>query len=154
MLVFVIRRRHQLKQEKTKQKHHLSHQLDLDIVLAAVSTSQLPHEIRSMFMVTREQQLSGVINYLLKFLPGLSDAMKPICRLTVKDRMEVGKWAINGLPEDKITGNRCPSVGILWSREPHVIQFDASQLGLWVCPLCYASRVLTLTEGRNAQIEK
>ena len=48
-------------------------------------------EMPSPIDVTGVQRLNGCVNYLAKFLPGLSDVMEPIRQLTRKNAP--GKWS-------------------------------------------------------------
>ena len=107
------------------------------------------------------QRLNGFVNYLAKFLPKLSEVMEPIRRLTRKDAP--WNWSSE---QDQAFANvqrLVTEAPVLRYYDPSLdltIQCDASQSGLGAAllqngkPIEYASRSLTDTETRYAQIEK
>ena len=107
------------------------------------------------------QRLNGFVNYLAGFLPELSEVMKPIRRLTWKDTS--WNWSSE---QDQAFANvqrLVTEAPVLCYYDPSqnlTIQCDASQSGLGAAilqngrPMDYASRSLTDTETRYAQIEK
>ena len=107
------------------------------------------------------QRLLGMAQYLAKFLPHLSDLTKPLRDLTHKEVEWVWdqpqEHAFNKLLE-AITNT--PVLRYYNLAEEVTIQCDASQTGLGAAlmqsgqPVAYASRALTDTEIRYAQIEK
>ena len=111
--------------------------------------------------VTAVQRLLGLVQYLSKFLPRLSDMTKPLRELTQKDVAWV--W---GPPQDqaleklKIAVASTPVLKYYNLQEEVTLQCDASQAGLGAAllqngqPVAYTSRALTPTETRYAQIEK
>ncbi len=107
------------------------------------------------------QRLIGMVKYLAKFIPRLSDLTEPLRKLTHKDQEWVWsaecdqafsniKCAITETPVLKYFNPKCPTEG----------QGDASEAGLGFAllqnglPVMYASRALTSTERNYAQIEK
>ena len=111
--------------------------------------------------VTGVQRLLGMSQYLAKFLPQLSDLTKPLRELTHKEV----EWVWDQLQErafkqlqEAITST--PVLRYYNLAEDVTIQCDASQAGLGAAlmqggqPVAYASRALTDTETRYAQIEK
>ena len=107
------------------------------------------------------QRLNGFVNYLAKFLPHLSDVMEPIRQLTRKD--VPFNWAPsqeNAFTEVKSLVINAPVLMYYDETKPLIIQCDASQKGLGAAllqneqPIAFASRALTDTETRYAQIEK
>ena len=111
--------------------------------------------------VTGVQRFLGMAQYLAKFLPNLSDITKPLQELTHKDVA----WVWDHPQEtayrkllDALT--RTPVLRYYNLAEEVTIQCDASQTGLGAAllqngqPVAYASRALTDTETRYAQIEK
>ena len=107
------------------------------------------------------QRLNGFVNYLSKFLPQLADVMEPLRRLTRKDTewtwSEEQDKAFN---EVKRLVSQAPVLSYYQPDRPLSIQCDASQKGLGAAllqdgrPIAYASRSLSDTEQRYAQIEK
>ena len=107
------------------------------------------------------EDIKGFVNYLAKFLPGLADVMEPLRRLTRRDAQ--WQWTEkqeNSFKEVKKLVTAAPILSYYDPKEELVIQCDASQKGLGAVllqkgkPIAYASRALTDTETRYAQIEK
>ena len=107
------------------------------------------------------QRLNGFVNYLAKFLPGLSDVMAPIRQLTRKDV----PWTWSSAQENALARMKqlVSDTLVLRYYDPErelTIQCDASQTGLGAAllqngqPLAFVSRALTVAETRYAQIEK
>ena len=126
-----------------------------------------PAKVEAITKMAKPQDIEGVqrlnrfINYLAKFLPKLSDVMEPIRRLTRKDTQ--WQWSTE---QDKAFQNmqklvtEAPILSYYDPANELTIQCDASQSGLGAAllqkgkPIEYASRALTETETRYAQIEK
>ena len=96
----------------------------------AITAMPEPHNVTAL------KRFLGMVNYLSKFMPHLSEMTEPLRRLEDKD----AEW--QWLKQEEVT-----------------IQCDASETGLGAVlmqndqPICYASRALTDTETRYAQIE-
>ena len=111
--------------------------------------------------VTGTRRLLGMINYLSKFVPGLSDVCRPIRLLTlasVEFRWEQEQQLAFKELKRIITSN--PVLQYYNPALPIVIQCDASsKVGLGCCllqnnlPVSYASRALTETETRYSIME-
>ena len=107
------------------------------------------------------QRLNGFVNYLAKFLPKLSETMEPIRQLMRNDVPWNWAAAQQRASEDvkKLVTN-APILSYYDSKKPLMIQCDASEKGLGAAllqegqPIAFASRALTDTETRYAQIEK
>ena len=107
------------------------------------------------------QRSQGTIGYLSKFLPGLSSAMEPIRRPTQPDVLwQWTKEQDEAMAKVKKLTTETP---VLACYDPHselVVECDACERGLGAAllqngkPIGYASRALTSTETRYAQIEK
>ena len=107
------------------------------------------------------QRLLGMITYLAKFLPNLSDVTEPLRRLLDRDV----EWHWDDVHENALT-----QVKQLITREPVLRYFDntkevtfqcnASESGLGATimqegqPVAFSSRALSNTEKNYAQIEK
>ena len=95
------------------------------------------------------QRLLGMVQYLAKFLPHLSDMTKPLRDLTQRDVEWVWdqpqKEAFQKLK--KALANT-PVLRYYNLSDEATLQCDASQFGLEGQPVAYASRALTDTETR------
>ena len=107
------------------------------------------------------QRINGFVKYLAKFLPGLADVMEPLPRLTRRDtEWQWTEEQENTFIEVKKLVTVAPILSYYDPKEELVIQCDASQKGLGAAllqkgkPIAYASRSLTDTKTRYAQIEK
>ena len=111
--------------------------------------------------VSGVQRLNGFVNYLAKFLPGLSDVMEPIRQLT---KMDV-PWNWSKAQDDAFDAmkrlvSEAPVLRFYDPDKELSIQCDASQTGLGAAllqdgqPLAFVSRAITDTETRYAQLEK
>ena len=107
------------------------------------------------------QQLLGLAQYLSKFLPHLSDIMKPLRELTQKDI----DWTLDNPQQEAVEKLKqavmsMPVLQFYNMQEEVTLQGDALQSGLGAAmmqngqPVAYASRALTSAETRYAQIEK
>ena len=107
------------------------------------------------------QRLNGFINYLARFLPGLSDAMGPIRQLTRKDV----PWNWSSVQDKELREvmrlvSEAPILHYYDPKKELTIQCDASKTGLGATllqegqPVAFASRALPDTEVRYAKIEK
>ena len=126
-----------------------------------------PHKIEAIVAlpepedVTALKRFLGMVNYLSKFLPHLSEMTEPLRRLEDKD----AEW--QWLTQHKVAFNtvkkyltESPVLKYYSMNDEVTIQCDASDTGLGAVllqkgqPVCYASRALTDVESRYAQIEK
>ena len=109
------------------------------------------------------QRLLGMVNYVAKFAPNVSEKTAPLRELLKKDVA----WHWTDRHEQSLNDIKRilteTSPGILRYYDPKLpvgLQVDASKSGLGAvliqdsAPIAYASRALTETEGRYAQIEK
>ena len=110
---------------------------------------------------TGVRQFLGMVNFLSKFIPKISDISEPLRQLTCKDTVfqwnEEQEKAFSRLKK-AITE---ASVLVYLKRGKEItVQSDASQYGLGAVllqenkPIAFASRALTKTEEQYAQIEK
>ena len=111
--------------------------------------------------VASVQRLLGMVQYLCKFLPHLSDISEPLRDLTLQD----AEWSWeepqrSAFERLKTAIASTPVLRYYNLQEEVTLQCDASQSGLGAAllqngqPVAYASRALTPTETCYAQIEK
>jgi len=106
-------------------------------------------------------RLLGMITYVSKFIPNLSEIAAPLRELTMKET--VWHW---DKPQElsfqalKKVVTEAPVLQYCDAKEPVTLSVDASSKGLGACllqlgrPVAYASKALTETEQRYAQMEK
>ena len=123
--------------------------------VAAITQMEVPEDVPAV------QRFLGMVQYLTKFLPNLSDMVKPIWDLTAKDTAWI--WdspQIEAWNNVRTALASSPVLRYYDLKKEVTLQCDASQSGLGACtmqngqPVAYASRALTATETRYAQIEK
>ena len=111
--------------------------------------------------ITALKRFLGMVNYLSKYMPRLSDMTEPLRRLD--DKEVEFQWAnshTTAMEAIKKAVTAAPVLRFFDVRKPVTIQCDASETGLGAVllqegqPISYASRALTDTETRYAQIEK
>ena len=111
--------------------------------------------------ITALKRFLGMVNYLSKYTPLLSDMTEPLRRLDDKE-VEL-RWTNSHITAMEAIKKAVTAASVLRFfdvRKPVTIQCDASETGLGAVllqegqPICYASRTLTDTDTRYAQIEK
>ena len=109
------------------------------------------------------QRILGVVGYLMKFAPHLSEISAPLRELIKKNVHFRWDEHVHGVALEKIkkTLSEPPVLKFFDPKSENVVlQCDASEFGLGAClmqdnqPVQYASRALTQTERNYAQIEK
>ena len=107
------------------------------------------------------RRLMGMANYVSRFLPGLSDMMEPLRKLTCQDtEWWWGPEHDQAVEKVKKAITAAPVLRYFDSTKTATVQADASQVGLGAVllqdgqPIAYASRALNSTEQQYAQIEK
>ena len=107
------------------------------------------------------KHLCGMIQYMAKFLPNLAEDLEPIRKLTRKE--VVWEWSKECKEAFQVVKKKLTSAPILSYYDPDkelTIQVDSSKDGIGAAliqegrPIEYASRALTQTERKWAQIEK
>ena len=126
-----------------------------------------PDKVRAVLEMPRPTDVKSLlrfnetVQYLAKFLPGLSDMAHPLRQLTRKD----AKWVWSDAQEKawsdiKTAISRAPVLRFYSLQDKVTLQCDASDTGLGAVllqlqqPVSFASRALTQTETRYAEIEK
>ena len=110
--------------------------------------------------VASVRRFIGFTNYLSKFLPRLSDALEPLCKLSSPDV----EWFWTDIHDSavrqvKLLVTKAPVLKFFDSTESLTLKCDASDKGLGAIllqkgqPIACASRALTDAESRYAQIE-
>ncbi len=107
------------------------------------------------------QRLLGMVNYLAKFIPGMSEITAPLRELLKKNVpwhwTEKHQEAFEKIKEILSTNRVLRYYDVT---KPVILQTDASSKGLGAVllqdgfPIAYASRSMTATQVRYAQIEK
>ena len=121
----------------------------------AITHMSAPKNIREL------RRFLGLLNYLAKFLPHLSDVVHPLQQLTKKDT----PWNWSSSQEEAFTKakelvSRSPTLTYYDPNKVLVLENDASEYGLGSTilqegkPIAFASRTLNDPESRYAQIEK
>ncbi|XP_062699497.1 uncharacterized protein K02A2.6-like [Aedes albopictus] len=135
-------------------------------VLTSAGVKADPDKISSILAmerpkdVTALQRFLGTITYLSNYLPSLSTVAEPLRRLTKKDE----PWSWNCEQESaflqlKAMVTSAPVLRYFDSNKDVVIQCDSSSVGLGAVlmqdghPIVYASKTLSSTERKYAQIE-
>ncbi|CAG2198015.1 unnamed protein product [Mytilus edulis] len=126
-----------------------------------------PEKVRAVLEMPKPTDVSGVrrlvgfVTYLSKFLPKLSHICEPLRKLTLTDSGFC--WLENHDKALTEINTQVTSEPVLKYYDPNMeltLQSDASETGLGAAilqenqPIAYASRALTDTETRYAQIEK
>ena len=146
---------------KCKQITYLGHLITEDGLkpdpekIEAVQKMPKPTDVKGV------RRFCGFVNYLAKFLPRLAEVMGPIQQLTRRD--VEWQWQPEhdaAFEHVKKMITRAPLLKYYDPKEELTVQCDASDKGLGAAlmqkgqPIAYASRALTETETRYAQIEK
>lgn len=111
--------------------------------------------------VTGVKRFCGMVQYMARFLPGLSPMLEPLRALTRKDvEWNWSPECENAFCDVKTKLVTTPVLAYFDSEKPLVLQVDSSKDGLGAVliqdgkPVEYASRALTTSERKWAQIEK
>ena len=126
-----------------------------------------PDKVEAIRKMPRPSDVSGVrrflgmIQYLAKFVPNLSELTEPLRKLTQKDAgFDWNEEQEESFQKVKDAIANTPILRYYDVNAPVTVQCDASQAGLGAAllqngqPVAFASRALTETEKRYAQIEK
>lgn len=126
-----------------------------------------PSKIKAILQMKQPEDVAGVrrvlgmVNYLAKFLPRLSQVSEPLRQLTKKEQPFVWNTTHDqAFIELKKLITQPPILKYYEPDKPLVLQCDASDYGLGAAliqegkPIAFASRALTNAEKNYAQIEK
>ena len=140
---------------------YLGHLLTDEGLQADPKKLQAIQELEKPSDVAGVRRTIGMVNYLAKFMPQLSELCEPLRQLTKKDTAWL--WTANhdqALEQVKEAMTKAPILRYFDDQPSVTLQCDASQNGLGAAllqngqPVGYASRSLTESERRYAQIEK
>ena len=123
--------------------------------IRAILAMQPPQSIQQL------QSFNGMVNYLKRFSPVLSELAEPLRKLQKNDTV----WAWESeqqtaFEKTKTALTTLPVLAYFDRNKDHIIQTDASKTGLSAVllqegqPVVYASRTLTDTEHRYSNIER
>ena len=136
-------------------------------VLSADGVKRDPQKVEAIngmpVPVNREelQRFLGVVTYLSKFIPNMSQKSAPLRQLLQKDV----EWSWGQAEDDAFTSlktaiSSSPVLKFFDPKEPVTLSVDASSKGVGAVilqnnrPVAYASKALTLSQQNYAQIEK
>nr|XP_054591203.1 uncharacterized protein K02A2.6-like [Nothobranchius furzeri] len=126
-----------------------------DTKIKAIVDMPTPEDKQSL------QRLLGMTKFLAQYIPNEATLTAPLRELLKKNT--VRQWQAHhseALETLKTALTQAPVLHFFDSKKPLTLQEDSSKDGLGACllqeghPVCYASRALTDTEKRYAQIEK
>ena len=126
-----------------------------DTKIKAIVDMPTPEDKQSL------QRLLGMTKFLAQYIPNEASLTAPLRQLLKKDI--AWQWFPHhsaALQTLKSTVTQAPVLRYYDHKQPLTLQADSSKDGLGACllqdrrPVCYASRALTDTEKRYAQIEK
>ena len=123
--------------------------------VSAITSMKEPENVGEL------RRFNGMINYIAKFVPNLATAMQPLHNLLKKDTEFIWSTAQEAAFKDvKDLVSKAAVLNIYDPEKELVVENDASEYGLGSVllqdakPIAYASRALSETEQRYAQIEK
>ena len=156
-----------LKLNRAKVKRHQPSVKFMDHLLTSTGLMPNPEKIQAILQmpepedVTALKRFLGMVTYLAKLMPHLSEMTEPLRRLENKNVefqwLDQHSIAMNTI---KKFLTEAPVLRYYDVSKPVTVQCDASQSGLGAVllqdgqPVCCASCALTDTESRYAQIEK
>uniref|UniRef100_A0A8C7ZN50 Gypsy retrotransposon integrase-like protein 1 n=1 Tax=Oryzias sinensis TaxID=183150 RepID=A0A8C7ZN50_9TELE len=126
-----------------------------DTKIKAIIDMPTPEDKQSL------QRLLGMVKFLAQYIPNEASVTAPLRQLLKKDT--VWQWQPHhtaALSTLKTALTQAPVLRFYYQTKSLTLQADSSKDGLGACllqdgqPVCYASRALTDTEKRYAQIEK
>ncbi len=106
------------------------------------------------------QRFTGLLQYLSKFIPNLSDLSAPLRKLERNVEWQWGSEQQQSFEKLKVLVSQAPVLKYYDVSKPVTLSVDASSEGLGAVllqdgqPVAYGSRALTDCQKRYAQIEK
>jgi len=156
-----------LKLNKKKLKLRLDDVDYMGHILSRMGVKIDPKKVEAITKMPRPMDAKGVsrvmgmVQYLAKFLPNLSEKSEPLRRLT--DKGAAWNWTEDHektFNEIKVLVSRAPVLSFYDLAKPVTIQCDSSSKGIGSVllqdgrPVSFSSRAMTSTEQKYAQIEK
>ena len=141
---------------------YLGHVVSKNGLSADPSKIQAIREMPTLKDRQAVQRLLGMVNFVQRFLPNLSETTSTLRDLLKSDTLFQWDEQVHGKAFNAIKKilSESPVLSFFDPAKETLLQCDASQNGLGACllqdghPVVYASRALTQTEGYYAQIEK
>ena len=155
-----------LKLNRDKFKMNMSEVKWMGHVISSQGLKPDPEKIRAITEMptpTSKSDVSrflGMVNYLLRYAENLSAKAKPLRELFKSDVFEWQSCHTESFEALKSLLTESPVLKYFDENSPVSLQCDASKDGLGACimqngqPVAYASRSMTTTETKYAQIEK
>jgi len=153
-----------LNEEKTDMGKSIifhGHEVTSEGILPDVSKVEAILKMKRPEDVTGIRRFCGLVQYMARFLPNLADTLEPLRNLTRKSTE--WKWTEDceqSFQSIKEQLTKAPVLAYFDSNKDIVVQVDSSKDGLGAVilqngkPIEYASRSLTVSERKWAQIEK
>lgn len=151
---------------RKKRTLYLGHVLEAAGISADPEKTAAIRKLPAPESVTQLRAFFGMLNHLMKFLPGLAEMTKPLRDLLASDAAWTwGPQQQQAFDRLKEQLAKTPVLTYYDPQRPHTLSVDASSYGLGAVllqedtdgqrrPVAYASRALTSTEQRYAQVEK
>ena len=160
-------RRSNLKLNKDKCKFRQSEVTYLGHLLTSKGMKPDPSKVNAvteMPIPTNAKELQrflGMVTYLSKFIPNVSQIAAPLRKILEKDVLwHWGKHQAESFNKLKFALSHAPCLAYFDVDKPLTLSVDASSKALGACilqdgrPIAYASKALTTSEQNYAQIEK